>query len=181
MRCKELTIKGKVCKNSLNCCVHKPNNVCVICLSPIKNPKKLECSHEYCLDCISKWVCLEVKDTCPLCRMVVTIQEERDMTHYCFNNKIVSKVLCYEYYISDSGLVENYEFIDFIGNIIEFDSDYTLYEWNVFLDALTPEIRHSFNKTDLIMYSYYKKYDENDPGIMEYGGSIIYKFKVNLD
>lgn len=44
--------------------------ICAICLHKMKNPKKVDCNHEFCIKCIAPW--LMDKRTCPLCRCEIT-------------------------------------------------------------------------------------------------------------
>ena len=43
---------------------------CSICLDSLKNPCKLNCSHEFCITCIRKWK--QKSGKCPLCRIEIT-------------------------------------------------------------------------------------------------------------
>ena len=51
---------------------------CLCCLDPISTKptvvKLLDCNHEVCLECFSRWK--KMKDTCPLCRCKITAVRE---------------------------------------------------------------------------------------------------------
>lgn len=40
---------------------------CSICFNSFKHPKKLQCSHVFCYNCINKWS--KTSDKCPICRI----------------------------------------------------------------------------------------------------------------
>ncbi|CAJ0577429.1 unnamed protein product, partial [Mesorhabditis spiculigera] len=47
---------------------------CSICLSDMKNPIKLICSHIFCEECVETW--LEEKHTCPMCRTTLDKEDK---------------------------------------------------------------------------------------------------------
>ena len=109
--CKVITKKGKICKKYCNkdsntCCVHKEKEICIICFDNLKITKKLHCSHKYCKCCINKWICIEQKTTCPICRTIVLYPEENDAFDFCINNKLLTTIVYYEFNISDEELIE---------------------------------------------------------------------------
>jgi hypothetical protein len=72
MRCSGVTMKGFVCKNKCSnvfCNVHKTENFeCGVCYELHKSRIKLDCSHEFCDDCIFRWICVTDEPNCPMCR-----------------------------------------------------------------------------------------------------------------
>ena len=104
--CKIVTKTGKICKkynqNDCNgCSIHKPKEKCPICFENILRPKSLHCSHKYCSDCISKWIYMEQKYTCPLCRNLINEIEEYDAFEYCLDTNLITTVY-YNHFISIS-------------------------------------------------------------------------------
>jgi len=177
--CCALTKNGKVCKknkskNSLVCSVHKPRDICTICLETCTLPKKLECNHSYCTSCISKWIYLENNYTCPLCRKIVSIPEQRIAFNYCYNNKLITKVIVIEYILEDDELNE------FISGILSYNSEYSQDEWNIFRTQLflDKEMYSKFYKSVSIIYEYYKRFDVQSKIIQ--GKSVMYNYKINL-
>ena len=75
-RCHGVTINKKRCKlkkkGTLFCKIHEyqkeieKNEDCSVCLNVIRDPLALECQHNFCTDCINRWVCTNT--SCPMCR-----------------------------------------------------------------------------------------------------------------
>jgi len=186
-RCCAITNAKKVCKNSkskgyIYCNIHNNEKpLCSICLDHYKRPKTLQCSHKFCLQCISKWIYLEHNETCPLCRNIVTGSEENDAFEYCYNTKLITKIVFYEY-ILDILDTSNEVLVDFVTRVLNFDSDYTYTEWKSFKEYLltNPEMHQQFYSLPTIHYTYYQRFDENNQGIIdEHGRSVLYIFKIN--
>jgi hypothetical protein len=178
-RCCAITIKGRVCKNNKKdssfCNIHRDNETCVICLEHLKKPKTLtNCSHKFCEKCISKWLYLEQTMTCPLCRSYVSCSEDIDAFEYCFNNKIISRIKICSY------IILNEELKEYITRVLNFNSDYTYDEWEIFKNylSLNQEMYNLFYSSELIHYEFFQKFDENNPGIIENGRSTIHHFRI---
>lgn len=72
MSCGSLTKKGKPCKNTKNCHLHKnqDDETCSICLNSVRKTrgtKTLWCGHIFHSSCIENWKNVG-KHTCPICR-----------------------------------------------------------------------------------------------------------------
>ena len=214
--CKTKTKKGKCCKKHCefdsDCCnVHKPKENCAICfneLKTLKKTKKLNCSHKFCNDCIFKWLYIEQKETCPLCRTTITYYEDLQAFEYCNDNKFITNIIYYEYTINHVELIEyienvmicdyfydiyknphSYNYIhqdEFNNNIYnqtsKINSYYDHIEWGTFISylKLKPELYTQLILSTVFVYSYYQKFDENNQGITINGKSFIYNYKINL-
>ncbi len=107
VRCKGITQKGRRCK--LRClegvchihCGNKINDsVCSICLNTPKSKIVLECSHEFCKECIYQWMLQEdYNATCPMCRTVIL--NKKEFFEYAFLNKHYIRMSKHEVNISD--------------------------------------------------------------------------------
>jgi len=181
-RCSSKTKEGKVCKNnkcmdSVFCGIHKPKEECTICLEYYKRPKRLNCFHKFCSECISRWIYLSFNDTCPLCRNEVTTGEVMDSFEYCFNNKIITKVLYFEFHLS------NQELINYVQTMLADNIDYTYDEWQEFIrlillqEGLYTKLYSSYT----ISYHHFRRFDENNPGRIENGRSILYNYRIVID
>jgi hypothetical protein len=181
-RCCEISKKGNVCKKKKYmdlevCSIHKPKESCVICFNEFskKNSKILDCFHKYCFSCISNWVYLEGNDNCPLCRKHISGSDYNDMFEYCFNNKLITKYIYYDYILNDP------EVIDFITPILQNDSDYSLAEWKTFETYLSYHkdmYEKFFKDAQIVRYCYYQKFNPLNQGYTKYGKSFIYNYKV---
>lgn len=75
MYCKAITKKGCPCMNhvygtDIYCGKHNKQhyNICSICMEPMFNSIQLNCGHEFCSICVSKWFAKSNSKTCPCCR-----------------------------------------------------------------------------------------------------------------
>ena len=175
--CKIITKTGKICKkykkkNCDSCSTHKPKEKCSICFENILKEKTLHCLHKYCSECISKWIYIEQKDTCPLCRNLINDIFKYDAFKYCLDNKFITTV-CYNYYLIDTGLISEY-----LDNIIMFNSDYDHVEWNTIINHLKkePEIYLLFLQSHRVNFIYYQLFDEHNQGI----NNVIYNYNIIL-
>jgi hypothetical protein len=212
-RCNIRTKKGKLCKkykskNEICCSTHRKNNLCTICLDDIKQIKRLHCSHSFCSKCISKWIHIEQKDTCPLCREFLYIEEEYDAFEFCLYNKLLTIVVYYEYHI-DSTNTNNTELIEYIEKIMFCDNAYDILrnphtimyhdepifeitncinsyynriEWETIINYIKrrPELYSLFLNCELYCFNHYQIFDINNQGVIQDGKSYIYNFKINL-
>jgi len=176
--CKTITKTGKICKkykqkDCNSCSIHKPKEKCPICFENILRPKSLHCSHKYCSECISKWIYMEQKYTCPLCRNLINEIEEYDAFEYCLDIKLITTV-CHNHFIIDAGLISEY-----LENIIVFDSDYGYVEWNTIINYLKkePGIYLLFIQSQSMHSMYYQLFDEHNQGI----NNIIYNYRIILN
>ena len=69
------------------------NDNCSICLDTYKNPRRTQCGHIFCRDCIIEWrnepnYFGEKKETCPLCRNKIGLLRRENMM---VNRKITKK------------------------------------------------------------------------------------------
>ena len=81
-RCESFTLKGTRCKKNKSdehcCTIHKDKiiiepELCSICLEEPVNKINLICKHNFCKECIYKWLCICTKDfNCPMCRNYIT-------------------------------------------------------------------------------------------------------------
>ena len=77
VRCKGTCVTGKRCKKTVSngtlCSVHRPKDVCSICLDEIsKHSVLLDCKHNFCKKCISLWIIENKTCTCPNCRREIS-------------------------------------------------------------------------------------------------------------
>ena len=82
--CTGVTAKGKQCTRKVKkagetlCHSHckkktdSDEKTCAICYEEIENKKRLKCKHEFCKDCITRWVETKSEATCPICREKIT-------------------------------------------------------------------------------------------------------------
>jgi len=69
------------------------NDNCSICLDTYKNPRRTQCGHVFCRDCIIEWkneanYFGEKKETCPLCRNKIGLLRRVNMM---VNRKVTKK------------------------------------------------------------------------------------------
>ena len=69
---------------------------CSICLDDFKNPRRTQCGHIFCYDCIWEWkneenYYGEKKETCPLCRSKIGLLTRVNMKIKMKNKKITKK------------------------------------------------------------------------------------------
>jgi hypothetical protein len=173
--CKTITKNGKVCKkykqkNCNTCCVHKLKEECVICLNNIHIQKTLHCNHKYCLGCISKWIYIEQRFTCPLCRNFINQNEEYDAFEYCLQTRLITKYKSYELYI------KNEELKIFLDDIIVLNSIYDHVEWNTILNYMreTPDMYSLFLNSEFYIYISYKLFDEHKQGV----NNVVYEYTI---
>ena len=118
-RCCATTIKGTRCKKNKTsenfCTVHRPRDVCSICLCDNTYQTKLSCKHNFCVDCINTW--LVEKPSCPYCRTQVTKNELVLAFDYGIYKQTIKKVISrkYSFRDTDKNTLEEY---GFFGNII---------------------------------------------------------------
>jgi hypothetical protein len=182
--CKSITKKGKKCKkykqkNCDTCWNHKtPKDICTICFEGCQNKKTLKCGHNFCINCISKWIYLEGKKTCPLCRAEVNYSEEYDAFEYCIDNQLISIFVQNQYIIDDQ------ELIDYIKTFIDEDGHlYNRTNWNIILNHLKLDTRlylKFLNIGYIISYTYVI-YNYDEPGIIINGRSYIYNYQIIFD
>jgi hypothetical protein len=175
--CKIITKSGKICKkykekNCNSCSTHKPKEKCVICFENIYRRKTLQCSHNFCLDCINKWIYIEQKETCPLCRNLISEDEEYDAFEYCLQNRLITKYQSYKYFII------NEELQNFLDDIVVSHSDYDHIEWNTIINYIkTNERMYSlFLNSDHFIYISYHLFNEHRQGI----NNVVYEYTINF-
>jgi hypothetical protein len=179
--CKTITKNGKRCKkykqkNYNTCSVHKPKEECIICLNNINNniQKTLHCNHTYCLDCISKWIYLEEKNTCPLCRNFINEIEQYDAFEYCLQSKIITKYISYELYI------KNEELKLFLDDIIVPGSIYDHIEWIMIINYINEStdklylLYLLFLNSQIYNYISYRLFDEYQQGV----NNVVYEYSI---
>lgn len=102
MRCSGITSKGLVCKKkcvNAFCNLHKSSVTfdCGICLEESNRFKRtLDCSHNFCNDCICEWICKSSDPTCPMCRSKITNEEILNYSTYwgIYKGYIYTGTLC---------------------------------------------------------------------------------------
>jgi hypothetical protein len=96
-RCRACLPTDRLCKKSKCkeggdfCSSHKLQ--CGICLENINNCYTLGCSHSFCSECISKWICFGKNKSCPMCRKEVTFYENDFAINYCENHGLLKKII----------------------------------------------------------------------------------------
>jgi len=208
--CTFLTKKGRVCKkkNVKNgeCCSSHLRNICSICTEYVTHQTKLHCNHSFCSKCISTWIHMEDKQTCPMCREFVSYDEQYNAFEYCKKNRMISIVVYYEYHICNQELIDYVEEIlncddadDYyrnphmnednfprLSNVFyetsNLDSYYDHVEWNSFINYLKnkPDLYDVFLESNRYTYTHCQKFDENNQGVIRNGISYIYSYKINL-
>jgi len=181
--CKKRCKNGKICKrsklkNQMTCLSHKEKEDCVICFEKIKNNKSLDCQHTFCKPCISKWLYIEQKKSCPLCRNLVTNSELYDAFEYCLNENYIATVVYNEYYIESQELIDYV----FLKNTESFYSYINETQWNEIINhiKLDEHILDLFINTEYIIRSNYIKAESDVDYTIINGRKFIYKFKFNL-
>ena len=98
VQCSAITLKGNqckiICKNEF-CHIHIEN--CSICLNTFKSKVKLSCSHQFCKNCIYKWML--TNNSCPMCRKDINYQ--KGFVKYAFENKFYINLKKYDIIISN--------------------------------------------------------------------------------
>jgi hypothetical protein len=94
---------------------------CLICYcEPTESNKiKLECKHEYCVECLVKWIFVSISKYCPYCRQVITSTDKSILFGKSMDKDQVVLINKVYYYILD---LSNEDF-DFF-NVCVFGDDY---------------------------------------------------------
>jgi len=181
--CRKITLSGKRCKkykenNCDGCYLHKTLPDCSICYETIHQPYTLSCKHTFCSRCISKWIYLKEKDTCPLCRSFTTIEEELFTFKYCENNSLISLFIINIYSISDPD-IKNY--LQQLKPDIN-DHYYDFTNWNIIINSLrlNQEIHEKFLNINSYTDTYYIEFDSERSVKDVDGKSYIYNYKFNF-
>ena len=184
--CKQICKNGKICKrsklkNQMTCHSHKEKESCVICFEKIKNEKSLEslnCKHTFCKPCISKWLYLEEKNSCPLCRDLVTNIELYNAFNFCLKENYIATVVYNEYYIENQDLI-NYILLKNSGSFYYYIDDS---EWKELVDyiKLNVDMFELFINSEYITTSNYIKAESDVEYKIINERKYIYKFKINL-
>ena len=177
--CGKITQSGKSCKKYRNkncetCWVHGSKQECSICFEIIREKYKLKCGHSYCRGCISKWVYLLNKQTCPLCRKVVEYREDYDSLEYCLDNLMITKDVVNEFVVTDD------ELIDYIKLIIHEDGHYyDATNWTLILNYIrtSPDMYIKWAGIQSYVYNRYIEYDPENPGVLVDGRSYTYTYR----
>jgi len=176
--CKTITKSGKVCKkykekNCNSCSVHKLKEKCSICFENILEEKSLHCNHKYCLGCISKWIYIEQKDTCPLCRNLINDIDKYDAVKFCLQTKFITKREYTVYFII------NEELKKYLDDIIVVDSGYDPVEWNTLINyiKLDPNMYSIFLNSSFNIFISYTLFDESIQGI----NNVIYEYVIRFN
>jgi len=184
--CKRICKNGKICKrsklkNETTCLSHKERENCVICSEKINNKKTLECNHTFCKPCISKWLFLEQKRTCPLCRDLVTNVELYDAFEFCLKQNYIATIVYNEYYIENQELINHL----LLADTESFHSYVNETEWKEVINhiKLDQVIFDLFINSEYIITSNYIKVNEseNEQNFTTINGrKFIYKYKINV-
>jgi hypothetical protein len=182
-RCLEITLKNKRCKKRKQgesyCNIHYKE--CSICYDELKNKLSLQCGHSFCKECIYRWI---VKSgTCPMCRRFVEYRERLDsINHNIYNGNLIT-ITSYRFTV-DSVLFP--EFINYIEDLIDFETYTARQDWEVFkmflgLDDHIHRIFCTLPRMKFVHYTFVEDYTDSFPiELDENETKNVYKYKIEI-
>ena len=174
-KCQEITLRGKRCKNGINCYNHHPDKIklCSICLGNCCNKIILDCGHSFCEKCIYQWFISKMPTMdCPNCRKLI-LQES--LIKSCVNWGIINGqifealeiqlpfsslslrhqgTIYFEYGIETNKIISYLVFQD-IKNKIQERNDYITDIFNELISKKSFSIVHFSKKPFFDNYHYY--------------------------